>query len=147
MLVTVARMRERAGELDDAEARVREAVTLDPSSSAGWTLLREILEQRGRSLEALEARERAAQTSSDPREKVRELFAAAKTWVETINKPERALPLIRQVVELDPHHQGATGMFVERLVERGELAEAWPHAERWVTQTRASTPDDRELNA
>jgi tetratricopeptide (TPR) repeat protein/serine/threonine protein kinase len=147
MLVTVARMRERAGELDEAEARVREAVALDESSSAAWSLLREILEQRGRSLEALEARERAAQTSSDPREKVRELFAAAKTWIETLNKPERALPLIREVVDLDPHHQGATGMLVERLVERGELAEAWPHAERWVTQTRASSPDDREQNA
>jgi tetratricopeptide (TPR) repeat protein/serine/threonine protein kinase len=147
MLVAVARMRERAGELDEAEARVREAVALDESSSAGWTLLREILEQRGRPLEALEARVRAAQTSADPREKVRELFAAAKVWVDTINKPERALPLIREVVELDPHHQGATGMLVEGLVERGELAEAWRHAERWVEQTRASSPDDRELNA
>jgi tetratricopeptide (TPR) repeat protein len=147
MLVTVARMRERAGEIDEAEARVREAVALDESSSAAWSLLREILDQRGRPLEALEARIRAAQTSSDPLVKVRELFAAAKTWVDTINKPERALPLIREVVELDPHHQGATGMLVERLVERGELAEAWPHAERWVTQTRASNPDDRDLNA
>ena len=146
MLVAVARMRERAGELDEAEARVREAVALDGSSSAAWSLLREILEHRGRPLEALEARVRAAQTSTDAREKVRELFAAAKMWVD-VNKPERALPLIREVVEIDPHHQGATGMLVERLVERGDLAEAWPHAERWVTQTRASTPDDRELNA
>ncbi|WP_106391552.1 protein kinase domain-containing protein [Enhygromyxa salina] len=147
MLVTVARMRERAGELEEAEARVREALELDESASRGWALLREILDQRQRPLEALDAQIRAAQTSSDPREKVRELFAAAKTWVETLNKPDRALPLIREVVELDPHHQGATGMLVERLVERGELDEAWPHAERWVSQTRAANPDDRELNA
>jgi tetratricopeptide (TPR) repeat protein len=147
MLVTVARMRERAGELEEAEARIREALELDESSSRAWSLLREILEQRERPLEALEAQVRAAQTSDDPREKVRELFAAAKTWVETLNKPDRALPLIREVVELDPHHQGATAMLVERLVERGELEEAWPHAERWVAHTRASSPEDRELNA
>lgn len=147
MLVTVARMRERAGELEEAESRVREALELDDSVSRAWALLREILEQRDRPLEALEAQIRAAQTSDEPRVKVRELFAAAKTWADQLNKPERALPLIREIVELDPHHQGATGMLVERLVERGELEEAWPHAERWVAQTRASNPEDRELNA
>ncbi|KIG13697.1 Serine/threonine protein kinase [Enhygromyxa salina] len=147
MLVTVARMRERAGELEEAEARVREALELDESASRAWALLREILEQRDRPLEALEAQIRAAQTSDDPRVKVRELFAAATTWAQTLNKPERALPLIREIVQLDPHHPGATGMLVERLVERGELKEAWPHAERWVAQTRAGSPEDRELNA
>lgn len=147
MLVTVARMREQAGELDDAEARVREALALDEQNSAGWTLLREILEQRGRPLEALDAQIRAAQTTADMREKVRGLFAAAKTLIDTINKPERAMPLLRELVDIDPHHQDATGMLVERLVERGDWAEAWPHAERWVTQIRASHPDDRELNA
>ncbi|PRQ09587.1 protein kinase domain-containing protein [Enhygromyxa salina] len=147
MLVTVARMRERAGELEEAETRVREALELDDSATRAWALLREILEQRDRPLEALEAQIRAAQTSDDPRVKVRELFAAAKTWAETLNKPERALPLIREIVQLDPHHPGATGMLVERLVERGELKEAWPHAERWVAQTRAGSPEDRELNA
>ncbi|MFO7567807.1 MAG: protein kinase [Enhygromyxa sp.] len=150
MLITVARMRERAGELDEAEARVREALELDdasPAASQAWSLLRELLEQRERPLEALEAQVRAAQTSSDLRAKVRELFAAGKTWIETLNKPERGLPLIREVVELDPHHEAATGMLVELLVDRGELDAAWSHAQRWVEQTRASNPEDRELNA
>ncbi len=150
MLITVARMRERAGELDEAEARVREALELDDSSAAAsraWTLLRELLEQRDRPLEALEAQVRAAQTSDDPREKVRELFAAGKTWIETLAKPERGLPLIREVVAIDSHHEGATGLLVELLVDRGELDSAWPHAERWVAQVRVSSPDNRELLA
>ncbi|HVH99472.1 MAG TPA: protein kinase [Enhygromyxa sp.] len=150
MLIAVARMRERAGELEEAEARVREALALDdasPAASAAWALLRELLEQRERPLEALEAQIRAAQTSNDPRAKVRELFAAAKTWIETLHKPERGLPLIREVVEIDPHHEAATGKLVELLVDRGELEAAWPHAERWVTQVRVSNPDARELNA
>lgn len=150
MLLAVARMRERAGELEQAEAHVREALALDdasPAASAAWALLRELLEQRERPLEALEAQVRAAQTSSDPRVKVRELFAAAKTWIETLNQPERGLSLIREVVEHDPHHEPATGKLVELLVDRGELEDAWPHAERWVSQVRVSNPDDRELNA
>ncbi|HLT38408.1 MAG TPA: hypothetical protein VK034_19110, partial [Enhygromyxa sp.] len=137
MLIAVARMRERAGELDEAEARVREALALDdasPAASQAWSLLRELLEQRERPLEALEAQVRAAQTSTDPRAKVRDLFAAAKTWIETLHKPERGLPLLREVVEIDPHHEAATGMLVELLVERGELDAAWPHAQRWVEQ-------------
>jgi tetratricopeptide (TPR) repeat protein len=150
MLLTVARMRERAGELDEAETRVREALALDdssPAASPAWALLRELLEQRDRPLEALEAQIRAAQTSTDPRVKARDLFAAAKTWIETLRKPDRGLPLLREVVEIDPHHEAATGKLVELLVERGELEGAWPHAERWVAQVRVSNPDDRELNA
>ena len=147
MLVEVARLRERSGDLDEAEARVREALELDEGSSQAWGLLRDILERRERPLEALEARVRAAQTSNDGRERVRELFAAAKTYVEVVNKPERAMPLLRELVELDPHHQGATALLVERLAERGELEAAWPHAQRWVEQTRTNNPDDRELNA
>lgn len=147
MLVTVARMREQAGNLDEAEARVREALELDEDASAAWELLRAILEQRERPLEALEAQVRAAQTTDDPREKVRGLFGAAKTWVEAVGKPERGLPLLRQVVELDPHHEQGTAMFTELLVERGDLEEAWPHAERWVAQLRAGDPDNREANA
>src|SRR5690606_33043407 len=137
MLIAVARMRERAGELDEAEARVREALALDdasPAASQAWSLLRALLEQRRRPLAALEAQVRAAQTSTDPRAKVRDLFAAAKTWIETLHKPERGLPLLREVVEIDPHHEAATGMLVELLVERGELDAAWPHAQRWVEQ-------------
>ena len=155
MLLTVARMREQAGELDEAEARVREALALDDSSvaaSPAWALLSELLEQRDRRIEALDARVRAAQTSADPRVKARELFAAARTLIDGLAKPERALPLVREVVELDPHYQdasnvGATGTLVELLVARGELAEAWPHAEIWVAQVRTSHPDNRERNA
>lgn len=154
MLITVARMRLQAGELDDAEARVRESLALDDTSahaSQAWALLRELLEQRARPLEALDAQVRAAQTSADPRETVRELFAAAQTWATTLNKPERALPLLRELVAIDPDYVGAghsaTGMLVELLVERGELEDAWPHAQRWVAQVRAGDPDDRELNA
>lgn len=150
MLIAVARMRERAGELDEAEARVREALALDdtsPAASAAWSLLRELLEQRDRPLEALEAQVRAAQTSTDSRAKVRDLFAAAKTWIETLHKPDRGLPLLREIVEIDPHHEAATSMLVELLVERGELDAAWPHAQRWVEQIRVSNPEDRELNA
>ncbi|EDM78499.1 tetratricopeptide repeat protein [Plesiocystis pacifica SIR-1] len=147
MLVTMARMREQAGALDEAEARVREALELHDGSSAGWALLRDILEQRERPLEALEALVRAAQTSTDPGEKVRGLFAAAKKWATALSKPERALPLLRELVALDPHHEEATALFTELLVDRGDLGEALPHAERWVTQLRAGDPNNREANA
>ncbi|NVB37522.1 protein kinase [Pseudenhygromyxa sp. WMMC2535] len=143
MLVDVARMREQAGELEEAEAQVREALELDDSLSAGWTLLQHILEQRERPLEALEAQVRAARSAKETREQVRGLFAAAKAWIETLARPERGLPLLREVIELDPHHDEATARFAELLIERGDLEEAWPHAQRWVSQLRAKSPDDR----
>ncbi len=65
--------------------------------------------------------------------------------LSTLGKPERGLPLLRELVAIDPHHEGATGKLVELLVDRDELGAAWPHAERWVEQVRVSGAEDREL--
>ena len=146
MLIAAARSRERGGELDEAERQVREALELDGEQHRGWVLLREVLEQRERPLEALEAQVRAAQTQADPTARVRELVAAGEVFVTTLDDGTRALPLLREAAELDPHHEGATARLVDLLVATDALAEAWPHAERRVAQVRAGAPDDRELN-
>ncbi len=147
MMIEVARMRERAGELDEAETGVRAALELDEAAHTGWALLREILEQRERPLEALEALVREGQTQTDPREKVRTLFTAAKTWLQTVGQPERGMPLLAEILELDPHHEQATALYTDGLVARGELEAAWPHAQRWITQIRVSDPDNRPVQA
>lgn len=43
-----------------------------------------------------------------------------------LRREERALPLLRQVLELVPGHEGALGMSIERLVERGDVVAALP---------------------
>ncbi|MFV8751568.1 hypothetical protein ACNOYE_13575 [Nannocystaceae bacterium ST9] len=147
MLLSVARMRERAGEREQAEAKVREVLELADDLGEAWELLAELLEARERPIEAIEARTRAAQHASSTAAKISGLFAAAQTWITRLERIDRGLPLLEQVVELDPNHAAATALLVDVLVARGELANAWPHAQRRVGHVRAHTPDDRPANA
>lgn len=147
MLLSVARMRERAGEREQAEAMVREVLEIVEDMSEAWSFLAELLDARERPIEALEARVRAAQSASSIPAKVSGLFTAAQTWILRLERVERGLPLLEQIVELDPNHAGATALLVDVLVARGELVAAWPHAERRVGHVRAHTPEDRPANA
>lgn len=147
MLVSVARMRERAGEPDKAEERVRQALELDDRLASAWELLAELLEQRDRPIEALEARVKAAENADISAAKTAGLFAAAQTWITQLERADKGLPLLEQVVEIDQHHAQATALLVDTLVARGELERAWPHAERRVAHVRARDPEDRPANA
>lgn len=147
LLLGVARMRERAGDREQAEAKTREVLAIVDDLSEAWELLAELLEARQRPLEALEARVNAAQHASSETAKVAGLFAAAQTYVHRLERVDRGLPLLEQIVALDPNHAGATALLCEVLAARGELVAAWPHAQRRVEHVRAHTPDDRPANA
>jgi tetratricopeptide (TPR) repeat protein/serine/threonine protein kinase len=143
LLVTAARMRTQQGDTGAAIAALLEAVELDGEVAATWLDLREAFDAAGQPLKAVGALERAADTGTNPLERVARGWEAAQELLR-LDEDDRAVARLEAVVALDPDHREATAALLERLTARGEWARAWPHAQAHVVQIRAQAPDDGE---
>lgn len=139
-------LRGQIGKVEGAVEALEEAVALDASLWEAWLGLRDLYRQNEQPLKAIEAQVAAAKGHPQRAERVKLTFEAAKTYVETLDKPDRALDLLEQIVELDPDHREATGLLVERLMAAHDLKRAWPVSQTYVMQVRSQSPDDKALN-
>jgi tetratricopeptide (TPR) repeat protein len=139
-------LRQEIGKVEAAVEALEEAVTLDPQLWEAWLALRDLYAERQQPLKSIEAQVAAAKAHPQRGERVKLTYEAAKKYAEVLDKPDRALDLLEQVVELDPDHREATGLLVERLVTAGDLRRAWPIAQTYVMQVRSQLADDKALN-
>ncbi len=139
-------LRQEIGKTEGAVDALEEAVRLDPLLTSAWLELRELYANNDQPLKAIEAQVAAARSHGNRVEKVKLMFDAGRRYVEELDKVDRGLPLLEEVVELDPDHRDATGILLERLVAQGDMARAWPHAQIYVMQVRAQQPNDSALN-
>ncbi len=139
-------LREQIGKIEGAMEALEEAVSLDPTLVKGWLALRDLYQQNDQPLKAAEALVSAGRNNPNRLEKVKMLFEGAKTYLEDLDRPERGLELLEDVVELDPDHRDAMSMLIDRLVADDDLKRAWPHAQVYVMQVRGQAPNDRKLN-
>jgi tetratricopeptide (TPR) repeat protein len=139
-------LREQIGKIEGAMEALEEAVSLDPTLTKGWLALRDLYQQNDQPLKAAEALVSAGRNNPNRGEKVKTLFEGARTYIDDLDRPERGLELLEQVVELDPDHRDAMSMLIDRLVAEGDLVRAWPHAQVYAMQVRAQAPNDRKLN-
>jgi tetratricopeptide (TPR) repeat protein len=146
LLLRGGMLRQEIGKTEGAVDALEQAVALDPTLTDAWLQLRELYTQAEQPLKALEAQVHAARSHSNRVEKVKLLFEAGKRYADELDKPERGLALLEEVVELDPDHREATGILLERLVAAGDLVRAWPQAQVYVTQVRSQQPNDNALN-
>jgi len=139
-------LRQEIGKVEGAVEALEEAVGLDPSLTDAWLQLRELYMHNDQPLKAIEAQVSAARSHANRVEKVKLLFEAGKKYVDELDKPDRGLELLEEVVLLDPDHREATGILLERLVAAGDLARAWPQAQIYVMQVRSQQASDHALN-
>ena len=139
-------LREQIGKMEGAVEALEEAVSLDPSLVQAWLALRDLYKQNDQPLKAAEALVSAGTHNPNRGEKVKMLFEGATTYLEDLDRPERAMELLEGVVELDPDHREAMRTLIDRLVADDDLKRAWPHAQTYVMQVRAQAPNDREAN-
>lgn len=139
-------LRQELGKTDAAVDALEQAVALDPTLTDAWLQLRELYTLGEQPLKALDAQVHAARSHSNRLEKVKLLFEAGRRYADELDKPDRGLALLEEVVELDPDHREATGILLERLVAAGDLVRAWPQAQIYVTQVRSQHPSDHALN-
>ncbi|MBC8073331.1 MAG: hypothetical protein IAG13_33735, partial [Deltaproteobacteria bacterium] len=111
-----------------------------------WLQLRELYTQGEQPLKAIEAQVHAARSLGNRSEKVKLLFDAGKRYLGELDKPDRGIGLLEEVVALDPDHREATGSLLERLVALGDLVRAWPQAQIYVMQVRSQLPNDHAAN-
>lgn len=139
-------LRHEIGKVEGAVEALEQAVALDPSLTDAWLQLRELYTQNEQPLKAIEAQVSAARTHGNRVEKVKLLFEAGKRYLDELDKPDRGLALLEEVVELDPDHRDATGILLERLIAQGDLPRAWPQAQIYVMQVRSQQANDHALN-
>lgn len=139
-------LRQELGKTEGAVDALEQAVALDPTLTDAWLQLRELYTANGQPLKAIEAQVNAARSHVNRVEKVKMLFEAGKKYVDELDKPDRGLALLEEVVEQDPDHREATGILLERLVAQGDLARAWPQAQIYVMQVRSQQGSDAALN-
>lgn len=135
-------LREKIGKTQAAIEALEEAVGLDPSLTKAWLTLSELYATSDQPLKAVEALVAAGRGHPNRAERSRLLFDAAKRYLGELERPERAVETLEEVVEVDPDHREATRILVERLVEAGELERAWPHVQTLVLQVRSSAQVD-----
>lgn len=137
LLVHVARL-----QADDdptgAIGVLNEALSLDPACGRAWQALYELYAQTGQPLKALEAQVEAARNTESPVERARMLLQAARDCVDRLGEVDRALPLLEEVVRLDPDGTEAAQLLLEKLIERDALERAWPVAQTRVLQLRSN---------
>jgi tetratricopeptide (TPR) repeat protein len=146
LLLRGGMLRQEIGKIEGAVDALEQAVALDPSLTDAWLQLRELYAQNEQPLKSIEAQVHAARSHGNRNEKVKLLFDAGKKYVDELDKPDRGLGLLEEVVELDPDHREATGILLERLVAVGDLARAWPQAQVYVMQVRSQLPGDHAMN-
>lgn len=146
LLLRGGMLRQEIGKVEGAVDALEQAVALDPSLTDAWMQLRELYTQNDQPLKAIEAQVSAARSHGNRVEKVKLLFEAGKKYVDELDKPDRGLTLLEEVVELDPDHREATGILLERLVAAGDLTRAWPQAQIYVMQVRSQQQGDHALN-
>jgi tetratricopeptide (TPR) repeat protein len=139
-------LREQIGKPELAIEALEEAVKLDDSLYEAWLGLRDLYRTQEQPLKAIEAQVAAAKAHPNRPERVRLTFEAAQTYLDELDKSDKGLDLLEQVVALDPDHREATGLLVERLVAAGDLSRAWPQAQTYVMQVRSQAADDKLLN-
>lgn len=139
-------LREQIGKSQGAVEALEEAVALDPTLIKAWEALHQIYQENEQPLKAAEALVAAAEHNTNRAEKVRGLHEAGRRFDEDLDRPERAIDLYEQVVELDPDHRDAMTALLDRLVGRGALEQAWPHAQIYVMQVRSQAANDHKLN-
>ncbi len=139
-------LRQEIGKMEGAVDALEQAVALDPTLTDAWLQLRELYAGNDQPLKAIEAQVHAAKSHSNRVEKVKLLFDAGKKYVDELDKPDRGIGLLEEVVELDPDHREATGILLERLVAAGDLPRAWPQAQIYVMQVRSQLPGDHAMN-
>jgi Tfp pilus assembly protein PilF len=142
-LLALVSLESRGGDLDAALEAAREATALAAERADAWDAMQRVLEARGEPLKAVEAQIRAAETTANPMERARRLWAAAELADELLHDDDRTSALLEAVVTLDPDHRAATERLLAILVPRGELVRAWPHAKTHVLQLRTQASDDR----
>ncbi len=140
------KLREQLGKAEGALEALEEAVALDPDLHDAWIALRDLYRQREQPLKAIEAQVSAARAHPSRAERAALTFEAATTYLDTLGQPDTGLALLEELVEFDPDHREANGKLVERLVNDGDLARAWPFSQTWVSQVRAQAADDKALN-
>lgn len=146
LLLRGGMLRQEIGKMEGAVDALEQAVALDPSLTDAWLQLRDLYASADQPLKSIEAQVHAARSHGNRVEKVKLLFDAGKKYVDELDKPDRGLALLEEVVELDPDHREATGILLERLVAAGDLARAWPQAQIYVMQVRSQAPNDHAMN-
>ncbi len=137
-LVDLANLRIADGKLDEAEAKLREALELDPNRSRSWARLAELLDQKpGQGEEAAQARVRAAVHGDD----VALVVRAAQEALTVLSDPERAQFLLGRAIQLDPDNLEATEGLMRAHLAVEDLAAARPLAEARISQLERQRPD------
>src|SRR5690606_614769 len=108
--------------------------------------LRDLYAQRGQPLKAVEAQVSGARSHANRMERSRLLLDAARRYMDELDRPERAVDLLEEIVAQDPDHREAMSALLERLVATGDLVRAFPHAQTYVMQVRSQAPDDHAGN-
>jgi len=137
LLLQSGRLHAKQDRVEAAITAIEAAVRLDDTSGQAWLELSRLYARTDQPLKSVDALVVAAAYESKRNEKMSMLFEAASAFAGPLADPERAIPLLEEIVEVDADHAGATELLVGLLVDREELEQAWPHAQRFMTHLRA----------
>ncbi len=121
-------LEERLGRLDDAVARYREALALDPDLAPARSALERLYESGARWEDLCALLETELADLSSPAERIAQLFRMARLREERLGDLEGAAALYRRILELEPGSRvalPALGAVLGRLGRIEELAEVF----------------------
>jgi Tfp pilus assembly protein PilF len=139
MILEIARVRFEDREYEAAEEQAKEVLGERPNSLAAWALLRDIYRATERETQAAEASVQVANHTPEGPSRAEASFEAAQVAHDVLGQPEAAMEFLERVIADDPDHVEATRLLFERLVELGEKAKAWPHAQRRAQHAEAAS--------
>jgi Tfp pilus assembly protein PilF len=123
---------ERAVEEGRADARVRGVLADLYRDTALWEPLAAL-------------REREASQEEDPAKKLELLRAAASLWLNELEKPEGAVPILERAVEVRPDDLGSLAQLADALAKSGRREEAKATLEKVLAEFGTRKPKERAL--
>ena len=137
---------ERLGDVDTAELRYMDALSLDGGHVPTMLALTALYDRRGDWLKGAQMRVRTEQQTVNPIEKVRLLHEAGRVYQNRLERELDASELYAQVIELDPEYVEAGEPLAEIYFRDEKWAELEPILDMLVRKATDGKRDPREMS-